>query len=157
MINLVLMRHGDAEPQFVSDALRQLTPQGIREVEQMAAYFAANAEPFDYIISSPFVRAVQTAELMLAQQPTSTQRQQIPELVPEGDSAQVQLYVDALLSLKPKARVLLVSHMPLVSFLVERFTQPGKTPIFATASCALVQYQAGQGELVQLLTPDQQS
>ena len=68
--------------------------------------------------------------------------------MPEGDCQQVQLYVDALLETNTNARVLLVSHMPLVSFLVETFSKTGQTPIFETSGLVGIEYQPGQRGMV---------
>jgi phosphohistidine phosphatase len=153
MINVVLMRHGDAEALRSSDQERQLTALGVEEVQCMASYLNAHDAPFDYVISSPYLRACQTADLMVAQQSPLAQRLQVTELVPEADAADAQLFLDALLTTAPSARVLVVSHMPLLSFLTEKLSRPGVTPIFATAGCALFQYQAGRGEFVKMLAP----
>lgn len=153
MINVVLMRHGDAEPISSSDQERRLTTRGIEEVQCMASYFAQHDTVFDMVVSSPYVRACQTADLMVAQQSSATQRLQVTELVPEADATDAKLLLDALLETTPGARVLLVTHMPLVSFLTEQLTSQGNTPIFATAGCALIQYQQGRGEFVKMLMP----
>ena len=120
----------------------------------MAQWLAKVYAHFDYVLASPYVRTQQTAALMLAQQDHTTQLQTLPELIPEGDCQQVQLYVDALLHENPAARILIVSHMPLVSFLVETFTRSGNTPIFDTAALACIEYTtAGQGVLLEKIAP----
>lgn len=154
MVNLVIMRHGEAVAQSSQDSQRQLNARGEAEVEKMSAWLAKVYPHFDYVLASPFVRAQQTASLMLAQQGPATQLQTIAELVPEGDCQQVQLYVDALLSENPSARILIVSHMPLVSFLVETFTRAGNTPIFDTAALVCIEYPvAGSGVLLEKMAP----
>lgn len=153
MINVVLMRHGDAEPLSNSDQERRLTALGVEEVQCMASYFAKHDAPFDVVVSSTYARACQTADLMVAQQSPTAQRLQVPELIPEADAADAKLFLDALLETMPNARILLVSHMPLVSFLTEQLTTSGNIPIFATAGCVLIQYQQGRGEFVKMLMP----
>lgn len=154
MVNLVIMRHGEAVAQSSQDSQRQLNARGEAEVEKMSAWLAKVYSHFDYVLASPFVRAQQTASLMLAQQGPSTQLETLAELVPEGDCQQVQLYVDALLSEHPAARILIVSHMPLVSFLVETFTRAGNTPIFDTAALACIEYSVnGSGVLLEKMAP----
>jgi phosphohistidine phosphatase len=143
MVNLVIMRHGEAEPQSSQDSQRQLTAKGRAEVTQMAQWAANSYQPFDYILHSPFIRTQQTAELMWQGQSSKPSLQTLAELVPEGDCQQVQLYVDALMDNQPTARILLVSHMPLVSFLVETFSKTGQTPIFETSALVGIEYQAG--------------
>ncbi len=154
MVNLVIMRHGEAVAQSSQDSQRQLTAKGEAEVAAMAGWLTQVYPSFDYVLASPYVRTQQTARLMAASQPTGCTLQTLPELVPEGDCHQVQLYVDALLETKPDARILLVSHMPLVSFLVETFTKSGNTPIFDTAALACIQYErAGSGALLEKMAP----
>ncbi|WP_333798312.1 phosphohistidine phosphatase SixA [Rheinheimera sp.] len=154
MVNLVIMRHGEAEPHSSQDSQRQLTAKGRDDVSHMALWLSQHYQAFDLVLSSPFVRAQQTAELMLKAQPATTRFEIIPELVPEGDSHQVQLYLDALRAEQPELRVLLVSHMPLVSFLVETFTKTGNTPIFETSALVGIHYQPGEGgKLLERLAP----
>ena len=156
MVNLVIMRHGEAVAQSSQDSERQLNTRGEAEVNLMAQWLSQVYPPFDYVLASPYLRTQQTANLMLTQQSAATQFHTVPELVPEGDCQQIQLYVDALLGQTPEARILIVSHMPLVSFLVETFTRSGNTPIFDTAALACIEYQAGStGALLEKVAPAQ--
>ena len=61
-MRLWLLRHGEAEPQAASDAARELTAHGRKEVQQAAAQLAGR--PLTAIVASPYVRAQQTAELV---------------------------------------------------------------------------------------------
>lgn len=154
MVNLVIMRHGEAEPLSSQDSQRQLTAKGRAEVSQMANWLSQHYQTVDWVVSSPFVRTRQTAELMLAQQSNTTQFEILPELVPEGDSHQVQLYLNARLEQDPDARFLLVSHMPLVSFLVETFTKTGCTPVFETSGLVCIDYRPpAAGKLLERMAP----
>lgn len=154
MVNLVIMRHGEAEPMLASDAQRQLTVRGQQEVSKMAQWLQQHYAAFDAIWASPYLRTRQTAELMLAKQSAASQLEIVPELVPDGDAAQFKAYFDARLSDNPETRILLVSHMPLVSFLVEAFTQPDQAPIFTTAQLACIDYRpATGGRLLERITP----
>lgn len=150
------MRHGEAEPASSHDSQRQLTPQGQHDVTQMALWLRHHYAAFDWVWASPYLRARETAELMLAKQAPFSQFEIMSSLVPEGDAAMFQAYLDIRLAEKPDARVLLVSHMPIVSFLVERFTQIGQTPIFSTAQLACINYQPGKGgRLLERMTPQE--
>lgn len=154
MVNLVIMRHGDAEPHSSQDSQRQLTAKGRDEVSQMALWVSQHYQAFDLVLCSPYVRTRQTADLMLNAQPAGVRLEILPELVPEGDSHQVQLYIDALRENNKELRLLLVSHMPLVSFLVETFTKSGNTPIFETSGLVGIHYQPGEaGKLLERLAP----
>lgn len=152
------MRHGEAEPLSSQDSQRQLTARGQHEVSQMALWLQQHYAAFDWIWASPYLRTRQTAELMLAKQQPFSQFEIVPELVPEGDAALFKSYFDARISKKPDARVLLVSHMPLVSFLVEAFTVQGQAPIFTTAQLACIDYRPEQGgRLLERLSPQELS
>lgn len=154
MVNLVIMRHGEAEPLSSQDSQRQLTAKGKAEVSQMATWLKQHYQTVDWVLCSPYVRTRQTAELMVAQQGTATQFEILPELVPEGDCHQVQLYINARLELQPDARFLLVSHMPLASFLVETFTKQGCAPVFETSGLVCIDYQpSGSGKLLERMAP----
>lgn len=158
MVNLVIMRHGEAEPLSSQDSQRQLTARGQHEVSQMALWLQQHYAAFDWIWASPYLRTRQTAELMLAKQQPFSQFEIVPELVPEGDATLFKSYFDARISTQPDARVLLVSHMPLVSFLVEAFTVQGQAPIFTTAQLACIDYRPEQGgRLLERLSPQELS
>lgn len=156
MVNLVIMRHGEAEPQSSHDHQRQLNARGQYEVDQMALWLQQHYAAFDWIWASPYIRTRQTADLMLAKQASFSQLEIIPELVPDGDATLFKAYFDARISEKPDARVLLVSHMPLVSFLVEAFTVPDQAPIFSPAQLACIDYLPGRsGRLLERLAPQE--
>ncbi|MDP5134655.1 phosphohistidine phosphatase SixA [Rheinheimera baltica] len=158
MVNLVIMRHGEAEPLSSQDSQRQLTARGQQEVNQMAVWLHQHYALFDWVWASPYLRTRQTAELMVAKQGPFSQLEILPELVPEGNAALFKAYFDARISEKPDARVLLVSHMPLVSFLVEAFTLPDQAPIFSTGQLACIDYRPGvSGRLLERLSPQELS
>ncbi|MBZ9611688.1 phosphohistidine phosphatase SixA [Rheinheimera maricola] len=156
MVNLVIMRHGEAEPMSAQDCQRQLTVRGQHDVSQMALWLQHHYAAFDWIWASPYMRTRQTAELMLAKQAAFSQLEIIPDLVPDGDAKLFRSYFDARISEKPDARVLLVSHMPLVSFLVEAFTVVGQAPVFSPAQLACIDYKPLQGgRLLEKLSPQE--
>src|SRR5205823_3949413 len=68
IMNIYLLRHGIAvdpsAPGFPKDADRPLTPKGRRRLRQIAGAMGALKISFDVILSSPYVRAQQTAELV---------------------------------------------------------------------------------------------
>lgn len=155
MANIVIMRHGEAEPLMSQDSQRQLTESGKHEVTQMALWLQQHYAAFDWIWSSPYIRTQQTAQLMLAKQAPFSQLEIVTDLQPEADAALLHDYIDARLSEKPDARILLVSHMPLVSFLIENLTIAGNTPVMCTGAVVCIEYQPGsQGRLVTQLCPD---
>lgn len=153
MVNLVIMRHGEAEPQYLSDSERQLTAAGQAEVSEMAQWLHHHYSAFDRIFSSPYRRTVQTAAL-LVQKGLSCQAVEVnTDLVPEGNVQLVVDFLDLIYTENPDAKILVVSHMPLVSFLVEAFTRSGQTPIFDTAGVACIDYHQHRGVLLEYASP----
>ncbi|WP_333608667.1 phosphohistidine phosphatase SixA [Arsukibacterium sp.] len=156
MVNLIIMRHGEAQAQAMQDSQRALTNRGKAEVTQMAQWLKQCYAGFDYCLVSPYLRTRQTAELMLLKQPGSCQLQIDAALVPDGEISKVQNLVDARFAEQPDCRILIVSHMPMVSFLVETFTQAGQAPVFPTAGLVCIDYQLEKGgRLLEKLSPQE--
>ena len=153
MVNLVIMRHGEAEPQYLSDSERQLTAAGQAEVHQMAQWLHHHYSAFDRIFSSPYRRTLQTAALLVKNGVTSSHVEENSDLVPQGNAQLVVDFLDLVYTQNPQAKILLVSHMPLVSFLVEAFTRSGQTPIFDTAGVACIDYHQHKGLLLEYVCP----
>lgn len=67
-MNLYLLRHGKAEEKnlhrYASDDERPLTEEGIRDIKSAAKGMKALKLSFDLILSSPYVRARETAEIV---------------------------------------------------------------------------------------------
>lgn len=145
MVNLVIMRHGEAQLHAAADNQRTLTEQGRLEVKQMALWLNETYRAFDYVWVSPYVRTRETAALVLETQQQAAQLQVLPELVPEASAEALRDKLDLLLAEQPDARVLMISHMPLVSFLVEVFTRPGQAPVFSTAALCCIDYNPDSG------------
>lgn len=65
-LNIYLIRHSDAESisKGIKDSERKLTPEGINKIREAATIWKNFIPTFDYIISSPYVRALQTAKVI---------------------------------------------------------------------------------------------
>jgi phosphohistidine phosphatase len=114
-MNLYLLRHGLAVepggPGFTDDSERALTPKGKAKLEKVAAAMKALDLSFDLILSSPYVRAKQTAELV-AEGLKARRRLEFTEtLTPSGNAKKL---VELINHLIPKD-VLLVGHEPFLS------------------------------------------
>ncbi len=107
---LILMRHGRAASGIgMDDADRPLTAEGLAEVEAAAAGLRALVPVLDAIISSPFLRAEQTAFAVAA----SYGREHVErcmDLTPDSDPV---LTLERMLAIGSDGRTLLaVGHMP---------------------------------------------
>lgn len=114
---IYVMRHGEAEPKSVGrpDDQRHLTPEGkervMRNLVLARESFGARV---DHILSSPLVRAKETADL--AKRIFVPMNLEVePSLVPTGTPYEIY---DAISKLDPAAHVLLVTHQPLVTRLI---------------------------------------
>jgi phosphohistidine phosphatase len=65
-MNIYLIRHGDSEgiSKGVKDAERKLTPDGEIKLKNATLFWKNIIPEFDYIISSPYLRALQTARII---------------------------------------------------------------------------------------------
>ncbi|KGJ86739.1 phosphohistidine phosphatase SixA [Colwellia psychrerythraea] len=167
-MQLYIMRHGEAQ-NFVEqgsrdDSQRVLTAQGEIEAKMMANWLQKMQVSPEQVFVSPYVRAQQTCEIATnAMQTTITT---LDFITPAGDAKQVHDFIDgwcseqlAGLSEQPSAEheqsLLIISHMPLVSYLVAELTHSGNAPIFATAGIAQIDYDTKkmQGTLQRLVSP----
>ncbi len=74
MIDLFLIRHGiAAEPnEYATDSERPLTSEGIQKTRRVAKRLMELELEFDLILTSPLIRARQTAEILLETQLSQT-------------------------------------------------------------------------------------
>jgi phosphohistidine phosphatase len=138
MIDLVLVRHGQAAPAPLgaSDAERVLSEKGQEDVGRMAAALAEAARSKAQVLTSPKVRAVQTAEAI-----ASATGCDAPEtaLCLEGGSDP-----DAILQAVGSPGIetlILVGHEPDMGRLLARVLDPawrGSVPFTAAAFAQVV-------------------
>ncbi len=157
------MRHGEAQD-FVEqgsrdDSQRALTEHGKQEANIMATWLQKmNVKPSQVLVS-PYVRAQQTCEIVTAYMQSNITT--LDFITPSGDAKQVHDFIDGYLNeFKDKSSsnehsILIVSHMPLVSYLVAELTQSENAPIFSTAGVAEIEYnaEAMKGQLVGIASP----
>jgi phosphohistidine phosphatase len=60
-MDLYILRHADAVDRAPSDAQRQLTPKGLAQANRVAAFLKPPDRRPDIVVTSPFIRARQTA------------------------------------------------------------------------------------------------
>ena len=119
-MNLYLLRHGLAvEPGahgFARDADRPLTSEGEQKLCKIAKAMGAMGLSFDLILSSPYVRARQTAEIVAEALQARKKLEFSDALVPAGSFKKL---VELLNHLRPPPEnVVLVGHEPFLSELI---------------------------------------
>lgn len=111
-LQLYLIRHGIAADRqdYVDDAQRPLTAKGEKKTRQIAVRLKQVGVKLDLLLTSPLVRAQQTAEL-LEQAGITTQVQQSDDLAPGGRLTEWLNWLQTWLS-PEKAALGLVGHQP---------------------------------------------
>jgi phosphohistidine phosphatase len=154
-MRLYFLRHGIAEERSPSgsDFDRRLTDEGIREMETVAQGLHKLGLRFDAILTSPLVRARQTAAIVARELNVEDVLREERGLASGAGLGDLQ---DVLESQPSKAHVLLVGHEPDFSGFVSRLIGGGRVKM-KKAGLACVETAAiepGAGELRWLLNPD---
>jgi phosphohistidine phosphatase len=110
-MRITLIRHG-AAGEAASDEDRALTTKGRAAVRRVAGALARRKVRFDLVVTSPLVRAVQTAEIIVQRLAYAGEVVIDRRLVPEASPARLLAFLRALDS---ETRVALVAHEPILS------------------------------------------
>jgi phosphohistidine phosphatase len=115
-MRLYLLRHGPAESRAVwtdPDSERPLTPNGIKVTKKVARHIAELELGLDAIITSPYVRALQTARIVFDALDGSVPLLEEPALEPGRLSIET---LPEILQATPNAgNLMLVGHEPSIS------------------------------------------
>lgn len=142
-MQLYLIRHGLAgqHGDYANDRERPLTDEGKQKTRQVAQKLYDLDLRFDLILTSPLVRAKQTAKILQSEE-LSRQLEEVEFLAPEGD---IQSWLDWLEPWRTPEKVLaLVGHEPNLSTWAELL-------IFGRPSGSLMLKKAG---VIGLTLPD---
>src|SRR5262245_19587699 len=112
-MEIYLMRHGTALARDSADApadeQRPLTPKGIKKTRKAAKGLMALRPSIDRFLSSPLLRARQTADIVAEALRFKGQVEEVADLAPNGD---LEKLVGSLASYKDCQGILLVGHQP---------------------------------------------
>ena len=160
-MDVYVLRHGKAEersPAVRSDSRRRLTETGKKELRCICSAIRDLDVRLDCVVSSPLLRARQTAEIALLHVKSKKRRAVFwDELRPESGAGEV---LKRLSALKPDSSVMLVGHEPLLSGLIASMVSPGGVSIslkkggFAHVQ-ASARGNAVAGTLRSIMTPRQ--
>lgn len=152
-MNIYIMRHGQAAPEAINDESRPLTTTGKAEVRLMAQWLAPQVPQFERVLVSPYLRAQQTWQ-QLAEYVSAEQLDTCAEFTPDGEVALAASLLLAYKEVGEGGNILLVSHMPMVGYLVENLCPGVAAPAFTTASVARIAFTHSQvGQLDWLEAP----
>jgi phosphohistidine phosphatase len=139
-MDLFILRHGIAvEPGTAGydDASRPLTSEGKEKLKSIAAAMLKLELSFDLILSSPYTRARQTAEMVAERLKLCDKMEFSRSLIPQGN------FSDLIQTIKKRGTVdsiLLVGHEPYLSELISLL-------VFGEAHSAVVMKKAGLAKL----------
>jgi phosphohistidine phosphatase len=150
---LFLIRHGDAEAGAQPDPERCLTPEGREAIVRLARKITGLAEAPSLLLSSPFTRAIQTAEAF--RDGWDIPLQIVDWLVPQAEPSKVL----SELGRRPEQSVALVGHLPCLGLLLGTLVWglPPKEVVLpkgGAACLSLSRWEAGSAKLKWLLSPE---
>jgi phosphohistidine phosphatase len=155
-MNLFLVRHAKAETAngSKSDTERELTPEGITILKNSVEVWEKYFNEIDFIISSPILRAVQTAELIKSQTDFSGKIFKENLMLPGADGKDMI----HIFKIHKAENMILVGHQPDLSNAISSFTgcEIFEVP-FKPASVAKISFSGkpavGRGVLEFLIPP----
>lgn len=154
-MQIFIMRHGQAFTSGSPDALRGLTEQGKLEASVMTKWLKNTNADIQQILISPFIRAQETAKQVVDGFSNNVVATTLDFITPSGSARELHDYIDGVCVGDKIETLLIVSHMPLVSYLVAELTVDNEAPIFQTAAIAEIDYDIKRmkGFLVKLTAP----
>ncbi len=135
MNRLWVMRHGDAVWQSGKDSLRPLSELGFQQIEMVAAQIGHLLDSSVALWCSPYVRTKQTAEHLMKTldwKPQTFQEEKM--LTPDSSVDMLTGYLET-----SSTDLLLVSHMPIVAYLVQALSRDNHLKGFSTSQVTLLE------------------
>jgi phosphohistidine phosphatase len=140
-MQLLIVRHGEAEMAAASDEVRNLTPRGRDVTVALAQALQKKHFRPTQIWASPLVRAQQTASILRERLAFAPALRECSAMIPEGD---VRRCLELLQRENAGETIMLVSHQPfvtqLISWLCDASMQAdGDVPSLTTSAAILLQ------------------
>ncbi|WP_369310727.1 phosphohistidine phosphatase SixA [Providencia rettgeri] len=157
-MQVYIMRHGDAALHAASDAERPLTQKGIDESIFMAEWLKNQGIEIDTVLVSPYLRALQTQQTVSEHVKLPSQSEVLAQLTPGGNASFVADHIRDLAVAGANA-ILIISHLPLVGYLVSELCPHKEPPMFTTSTIACVELDLAhqKSDVVWMLSPSQLS
>ncbi len=155
-----LIRHGIAAERgtYLKDEQRPLTDKGIHKTEKIAQRLASLGLQFDMVLTSPLVRAIQTAEI-LCQANLATDYRVFPPLNPDGDLQEWLSWLSHWQTFTSQT-VALVGHEPTLSRWAQQLVHGSVDNRWVLKKAGIIglavpkaKHAVGQSELFWLVPP----
>ncbi len=146
-MRVTLIRHAEAGDDAPRDEARTLTLRGRADSRRLGRALARHGVRFDLIVSSPLVRAVQTAELVAGAVDYEARILVTELLVPEGAASRVVALLASAGRNEPETQsIALVAHEPILSALAADLTQRPRHPPLRKAEALRIRLPDGLEE-----------
>jgi phosphohistidine phosphatase len=150
-MKLYFLRHGIADwPDWdpARDHERPLTKDGVKKMKEQAKTLADLDVKFDAVLSSPYTRAYQTADIVAGKLGMEVKTE--PRLAPGFNRDKLQ---EIVASFGEEHALLLVGHEPSFSMVIAELSGGGRVQMKKGALARVDVNRDLQGELVWLLQP----
>lgn len=153
---IYLLRHGDASNEVLNDKTRPLSEEGKISIGSVARYIYRQKMGITRIITSPLLRAWQTAEIVTDVLNLGGKIEKLEDLLPGSNPQNI---VHESTTLNNDERVLLVGHQPFLGMLISHLICNGISQVEvkkASLSCVEIQrpINIGKGVLKFLINPE---
>jgi len=155
MKTLYLVRHAKAswEDATVSDAQRQLLPKGIRKTKQIVEFLKKRGVSIDLILSSPAVRAYETAKIVAAGMGYPEDKIGTDRKIYDGYHDRI---LDIIYGTDSQVKSLMIfGHNPTITRLANLFLHPG-IEIMPTSCVVCISFNTDQWENIPSTEPNQE-
>lgn len=147
-MQIILVRHADAENTITSDFARKLTDKGHKQSKKLARYLSEICIKADVILTSPLVRAKETAEYL--------NKKLSPEIFTEDETLACGMHPEDACSLirsqpEDAGSIIMVGHEPDLSSLAAYLCGMRDSLNFKMKKCACAIFEtdtAGKGKCV---------
>jgi len=141
-LRVTLIRHAEAGDDAPRDDARTLTVRGRADARRLGRVLARRGIRFTTIVTSPLVRAVQTAEIVAAATDYRGRMAATDLLVPEGAPGDVVALLSKLDKSAAKS-VALVAHEPILSAIAAALTGKSRYPALRKAEALRIRQPEG--------------
>ena len=141
-MRVTLIRHAEAGDDAPRDESRSLTIRGRADTRRLGRVLARRGVRFTLIVTSPLVRAVQTAEIVAAAVGYRGRMPASELLEPEAAAADVVAF---LRTVADEKSVALVAHEPILSAVAAALTHKPRYPALRKAEALRIRLPDGPG------------
>jgi phosphohistidine phosphatase len=143
-MRVTLIRHAEAGDDAPRDEARTLTIRGRADSRRLGWALARRGVSFQLVVSSPLVRALQTAEIVAAALDYGGRIVVSELLVPEGAASRVVAFLKSAAQNEPHAQsIALVAHEPILSALAAALTHMPRHPPLRKAEALRIRLPDG--------------